>query len=266
MLWKTLLFILAGYLALYTVVFVSQRKMLYFPKQLQLSKESAILEGIRHWPTFENYRGFISSRDTEDVEGTVIIFHGNAGVAYHRSFYVEALSKQNMRVILAEYPGYGGREGQLSEELLVKDALETIRLAYEAYGAPLYLWGESLGCGVVASALRKMDVPIQGLVLFLPWDTLHNVAQTHYSYLPVRWLMLDKFNNVENLQGYDRKVAVLLAGEDEVIPIKHGMKLYEAITTEKKLWVFENARHNEVPVNPELQWWGEVIAFISQDQ
>jgi hypothetical protein len=44
------------------------------------------------------------------------------------------------------------------------------------------------------------------------------------------------------------------------------MKLYEAITTEKKLWVFENARHNEVPVNPELQWWGEVIAFISQDQ
>ncbi len=266
MIWKTLLFILAGYLALCALVFVSQRKMLYLPAQLQLSIESASHVGLRHWPDFENYRGFIDYREMEDVEGTIILFHGNAGTAYHRSFYVTALSKQNMRVILAEYPGYGGREGQPNEGLLVKDALETIRLAHQEYGEPLYLWGESLGCGVVASALQKTDIPIQGVVLFLPWDTLPNVAQTHYPYLPARWLMLDKFNNVENLRGYEGKIAVLLAGADEVIPTRHGMKLYDSITTEKKLWVFKNTRHNEVPVGPELQWWREVIIFISQDQ
>ncbi len=265
MIWKILLFVLVGYLVFCALVFVSQRKILYLPSQLQLSKERAVYEGLEHWPDFENYRGFIALAEPTDVKGTVIVFHGNAGVAYHRSFYVNALSKQNMRVILAEYPGYGGREGQPSEDALVKDALETIRLAYEEYGEPLYLWGESLGCGVVSSTLQKTNIPIQSVVLFLPWDTLPNLAQTHYPYLPAHWLMLDKFNNIENLQGYDGKIAVLLAGDDEVIPIQHGMKLYDSIPTEKKLWVFENARHNEVPVGAELQWWGEVVAFISKD-
>jgi hypothetical protein len=265
MIWKILLFVLAGYLALCALVFVSQRNMIYLPMQLELSQESAVYEDLRHWPDFENYRGFIGYSETTDTEGTIIVFHGNAGVAYHRSFYIDALSKQNMRVILAEYPGYGGRDGQPSEDLLVKDALETIRLAYEEFGEPLYLWGESLGCGVVASALRETEIPIQSVVLFLPWDTLPNLAQTHYPYLPARWLMLDKFNNVENLQRYEGKIAVLLAGADEVIPIQHGMNFYDSITTEKKLWVFEDTRHNEVPVGPELQWWQEVITFISQD-
>ncbi|MCP4139814.1 MAG: alpha/beta hydrolase [Chloroflexi bacterium] len=265
MIWKTLLFVLAGYLALCTLVFISQRKMLYLPAQIQLSKESALFEGLGHWPSFKNFHGFVDHKEATNIEGTIIIFHGNAGVAYHRAFYVEALSRHNMRVILAEYPGYGGRDGQPSEDILVKDALETIRLAHEEYGEPLYLWGESLGCGVVASALRKTDVPIQSVVLFLPWDTLPKVAQTHYPYLPARWLILDKFNNIENLQGYDGKIALLLAGDDEVIPIQHGIKLYDSITTEKKLWIFENARHNEVPVSSELQWWGEVVNFISQD-
>jgi len=265
MTWKILFFALAGYFVLCAFVFASQRQMLYLPTQYQLSKENASYVGLLHWPDFENYRGFVTLTEPENVKGTAIIFHGNAGVAWHRSSYVNALSRQNMRVILAEYPGYGGREGQPSEDLLVKDALEIIRLAHEEYGEPLYLWGESLGCGVVASALRKTDIPIQGVVLFLPWDSLPNVAQTHYPYLPARWLMLDKFNNLENLHGYDGKIALLLAGADEVIPTRHGMKLYDSITTEKKLWVFEGARHNEVPVGAELQWWGEVVTFISQD-
>ncbi len=165
MIWKTLLFVLAGYLALCTLVFISQRKMLYLPAQIQLSKESALFEGLGHWPSFKNFHGFVDHKEATNIEGTIIIFHGNAGVAYHRAFYVEALSRHNMRVILAEYPGYGGRDGQPSEDILVKDALETIRLAHEEYGEPLYLWGESLGCGVVASALRKTDVPIQSVVL-----------------------------------------------------------------------------------------------------
>ena len=263
--WKILFFALVGYFILCSIVFVSQRKMLYLPTQFQLSKESAITEGLLYWPSFDNYRGFIGYRVPTDVEGTVIVFHGNAGAAYHRSFYAKALSMQNMRVILAEYPGYGGRGGQPSEDLLVKDALETIRLAYQEYGEPLYLWGESLGCGVVASALRETEIPIRGVVLFLPWDSLPDLAQTHYWYLPARWLILDKYNNIENLQDYEGKIALLLAEKDEVIPMHHGKRLYDSISTGKKLWVFENTRHNEVPVGSELQWWREVITFISQD-
>jgi uncharacterized protein len=263
--WKILVYALAGYLALCFVVFVFQRKLLYFPSQTQFSEESASNEGLHHWPSYENFRGFISQEELIAVKGTVIVFHGNAGTAFHRSFYAKALSRQNMRVILAEYPGYGGRDGQPSERVLVDDALETIRFAYREFGEPLFVWGESLGCGVVSIAVHQSDIPIKGVVLFLPWDTLPNLAQTHYWYFPTRWLVMDKYNNIDNLKGYDGRIAVLLAENDEVVPVQHGRNLYEAITTEKKLWRFKKARHNEVPIEPELRWWIEVTEFIAQD-
>ena len=198
-----------------------------------------------------------------DTKGTVIVFHGNAGTAFHRSFYARALSRQNYRVILAEYPGYGGREGRKSEQVLVKDALDTIRLAAQEFGEPLIVWGESLGSGVVSSAVAETDTQIEGVVLFLPWDTLPKLAQKHYWYLPTRWLVLDKYNNVENLKGFDGRIAVLLAEDDKIVPIEHGKTLYDSIAAEKKLWVFEGARHNYVPVAPDLHWWKEVMKFIS---
>ena len=262
--WKIFLYALTGYLVLCFLLFVFQRKLLYLPSQHLFSEEEISNEGLRYWPSHDNFRGFINRDDQIDADGTVIVFHGNAGTAFHRSHYVQALSKQNLRVILAEYPGYGGRDGRPSEQVLVNDALETITLAYQEFGEPLFLWGESLGCGVVSSAISQIKIPVEGVVLFLPWDTLPDLAQTHYWYFPTRWLVLDKFNSVKNLQGYEGRIAVLLAGNDEVVPVKHGKNLYASLTTEKKRWIFENSRHNEVPVAPQLKWWQEVVDFISQ--
>jgi len=245
-------------------VFIFQRKLLYLPNKIQFSEERAIDEGLLYWPSFENFRGFISQETPGEAKGTIIVFHGNAGAAFHRSFYAKALSIQHLRVILAEYPGYGGRAGQPSEDVLVTDALETIKLAHQEYGEPLYVWGESLGAGVVSSAVRESDIPIKGMVLFLPWDSLPSLAQTHYWYLPTRWLVLDKYNIIENVQGFEGNIAVILAENDEVIPLQHGKKLYDSLTAKKKLWLFEGASHNEMPVEPELNWWKEVVAFVSQ--
>jgi fermentation-respiration switch protein FrsA (DUF1100 family) len=264
LIWKVLIYPLSGYLALCALVFFFQRNILYLPFGIQISEQGALVQGLRHWPSLDRFQGLVSLNDPIEANGTVIVFHGNAGAAFQRSFYMQALSNQNMRVILAEYPGYGGRNGRPNEEALVSDALETIKLAHQEYGEPIFLWGESLGSGVISSAVHQTEIPIQGLVLFLTWDNLPNVAQSHYWYLPARWLVLDKYNNIENLQSYQGKIAVVLAGNDEVIPLKHGKALYNSITAEKKLWMFDGVQHNDIPVGPNLDWWQEVIAFISQ--
>ena len=264
MIWKIFLYALIGYVALCLVIFIFQRKLLYLPVGNKFTEEAARKAGLIYWPSFNEFQGFIGREEPADPKGTVIIFHGNAGGAYHRDYYVKALSLQGLRVILAEYPGYGGRAGNPSENILVDDALKTIRLAHQEFGEPLYLWGESLGGGVVSSAVRKTDIPIKGVVMFTPWDTLPNLAQTHYWYLPARWLGLGKYDNVENLQGFEGNVAVILAGNDEVVPVQHGKMLYDSITTKKKLWVIEDTKHNEMPIGAELHWWREVVEFISQ--
>jgi len=50
--------------------------------------------------------------------------------AGRRKFYAEALTRRGLRVIAAEYPGYGPRDGPVGEQNLVADAEETIAFAF----------------------------------------------------------------------------------------------------------------------------------------
>ena len=263
---KLVLFFGLLYVGLTVAAWLLQSRLMYFPDIVRTHPSLFGLDGVEE----------ITFKTPDDAEivswwarakpgkPTLLYFHGNAGTAFHRGFYLDALSRFNLRVILAEYPGYAGRIGEPTETLLVNDAVETLRLAYQAYGEPLYLWGESLGSGVAASVVAKTEVPLKGVVLFLPWDSLASVAQARYWYIPVRWLLLDQYNSVENLVGYEGNIAVLLAEADSVIPRQHGNKLYQSVDTNKKLWLFKRAGHNSVPMDTELRWWKEVFDFISQ--
>ena len=262
---KFLMLALAGYLVFAALLFFFQRKVLYYPYHAQFNQESASREGLAHWPSQQNFRGFIGREPLKEAKGTVVVFHGNAGAAFHRSYYLRALSRYNMRVILAEYPGYGGREGRISEKTLVEDGLQTVELVHQQFGGPLFVWGESLGCGVAARIVKESTVPVEGAVLLLPWDSLAELAQSLYWYFPARWLVLDRYNNIENLQGFAGKIAVLLAENDEIVPLQHGQHLYDSITTTKKQWIFKNSGHNDFPVAPGEQWWKEVVAFMTED-
>ncbi len=259
---RIILLVLVGYLALLALMYLMQRKLLYLPSEFQASPNSLRELELQAWPGTDDFRAYIGNTDPEILKGTVIVFHGNAGAAYHRDYYVTALSSLGYRVILAEYPGYGGRAGSPSEEDLVKDALMTIQEVDRQFGKPLFLWGESLGSGVICSAVKRSDITIDGLVLFLPWDSLADLAQTHYWYFPARWLIRDKYNSVQNLKAYTGNVAVVLAEKDEVIPIRHGIRLFDSLATRKKKWIFDNASHNDFPLSPRLPWWKEVMDFV----
>jgi len=263
---KTVLSLLIVYAVLTAVVFASQRRLLYLPSTHQLTEPSAAASGLRFWPEYPDYRGFINIDQSNPGKGTVIVFHGNAGSAIDRVYYMQALTRLGYRVIIAEYPGYGGRSGQPSETVFRSDAIKTIQLARQEFGQPIYLWGESLGSGVVAAAVTDSTLPVDGLILLTPWDSLSNLAQTIYWFLPARWLVLDRYDSIHNLQSFQGRVAVALAEQDEVIPIRHGQRLYESIGTSKKRWVFSGAKHNTWPVQPDQLWWQEVMEFVSQGQ
>jgi alpha-beta hydrolase superfamily lysophospholipase len=276
---KIVISALLAYIVLILLAYIFQRKLLYLPNNDQLSAAQASYQGLKHWPSTDDFRGLMAAAQATSTQGSVIVFHGNAGAAYDRAYYIAALSALGLRVILAEYPGYGGRPGSPSEAVLVADALETVKIAHRRYGEPLYLWGESLGCGIVAGVVAKIaaeiaeppvagtmghsGLSISGVILLSPWDSLAQVAQAHYWFLPARWLTRDQYRNRENLQEYQGNVAVILAGNDEIVPLQHSNALFNAISSPKKLWLFEGATHNNLPLRPELPWWQEVVTFIS---
>ena len=253
-----------GYIALVLILFFYQRNLLYYPSDMVPSETRLAAKQLRYWPSIEGYRGFTTLKEPDLVRGTIVVFHGNAATAYHRRYYRDALYQYGFRIILAEYPGYGSREGSPTEVTLVSDALETVQQVYEQYGGPIFLLVESLGSAVVASTIARTDTPIKGLILLAPWDALADLAFTHYSYLMLHWLVLDEYDSIRNLADFNGRVAVVLAGQDKIIPVEHGQRLYDSINADKKLWLFKDADHNTVPVAPNLPWWKEVMDFVAQ--
>jgi len=96
-----------------------QRNMLYYPGTYLPSQEALAAHHLQFWPSGpDEYRGFVSTAPAGNSKGTIVVFHGNAGTAADRVFYVDALAPLGYRVILAEYPGYGGRKGKPKEAVL----------------------------------------------------------------------------------------------------------------------------------------------------
>src|SRR4030042_6397254 len=117
-----------------------QDKFLVFPSSEFPSAKLLAAENMKLWPTTSaDYRGLIADRDAPAPNGTIVVFHGNGGTAFDRGFYLKSLMDLGFRVVLAEYPKYGGRPGKVGEKPFVADGLATVRLAYEQYGEPLYL-------------------------------------------------------------------------------------------------------------------------------
>jgi pimeloyl-ACP methyl ester carboxylesterase len=245
-----------------------QYHLLYYPSAAAPSEEVLSANNLKFWPASETgYRGLAGTKEMRDAKGTVVVFHGNGGTAADRTFYVRALGGLGYRVILAEYPAYGGRKGALGEKSFVNDSVETVRIASEKYGGPILLLGESLGCGVAAAVAADSAVKIDGIVLMTPWDTLLSVARSHFRFFPVKWLLKDRYDSVGNLKSFEGRIVVVGAERDRVIPIRHARALYDSLPdTRKRMWTIQGAGHNDWPAVMDAQLWKEIMDFVSSSK
>ena len=258
-----LLWLLVGCALLLAAIALLQDRLLYFPARATVAQMSA--GRLTAWPSAQDFRGLVAEPAAGPVRGTVVVFHGNAGHAGHRVFYADALTALGLRVILAEYPGYGPRDGAVGERSLVDDAAQTMALAHRRHGAPLLVIGESLGAGVAAAAAARQREQVAGLMLITPWDRLVNVAAFHYPWLPVGWLLRDRYDSAAHLAAFDRPVWVVVAERDNIVPARSGTSLHQALRGRKQLDVIAAAGHNDWLLHVDEAWWRKAVAFLLGD-
>jgi len=257
---RSLAWLAAVCMALMAALAMFQDHLLYFPARARLDEMTGST-ALRAWPSAQDFRGLVAE-PAGTPRATALVFHGNAGHAAHRAYYVDALVPMGLRVILAEYPGYGARGGELGEASLVGDAERTIEQAHRQYGSPLLLIGESLGAGVAAAAAARRRAEVAGLLLITPWDRLASVAAHHYPWLPVRWLLRDRYDSVAHLAAFDRPVVVAVAERDSIVPARFGIALHDGLRAPKRLVVVKGADHNDWLGAVDAAWWREAIAFV----
>ena len=254
-----LLWIAGGYGAMLVAVTLLQQRMLYLPQRARV--DEMVTADLRPWPAPDDVRGLVAEPPGAP-RTTAVVFHGNAGHAGHRDFYASALTGLGLRVILAEYPGYGHRSGKVGENAFVADAKQTIALARRLHGGPLLLIGESLGVGVAAGAIAHRADDVAGLLAITPWDSLEHVAAHHYRWLPVKWLLRDRYDSARHLAAFEGPVLVAVAERDSIVPPRFGRALYESLGGPKRLVVMPAADHNDWMLRVDRAWWQSALAFL----
>jgi uncharacterized protein len=257
--------VIVYYSLMVLAIFLLQDRMLYPATMIssEYARDLSARKGFKPWPNdIPGHKGHLARSTAKTTLGTVIVFHGNGGTALDRAYYSRALNRLGYRVILAEYPGYGARSGSFGERFFVPDAVGMLDTAKSQFGSPIFLLGESLGAGVASALAAERPGTIDGIVLITPWDTLPNLAQRKFWFIPARFMVKSKFNNVANLAAYEGPKAVVLAVEDRIIPRKHTLRLYETLGESKRLWQFEGVGHNTWLSAADEPWWAELIGYL----
>ena len=262
------------YLFICVALFFFQNSLL-FPRWISgaaMSTVDAALrasnEGLMPWRETASdpstLKGYVRPNfSTNAPRGTIVLFHGNGGCAFDRDYFAEAFARRGFRTFLYEYPGYGGRPGTPNAGSIVGDAQALIRSLDHADYGPVYVWGESVGAGVAAEVCRDVSLPVRGLTLATPWDSLTNAAAYHYPFIPVSVLLWDKYDSMANLAHFQHPICVICGTIDPVLPMRLGLNLFDHLSGPKKLITKEGYGHGDWPCEPELSWWDDALDFIA---
>jgi fermentation-respiration switch protein FrsA (DUF1100 family) len=182
------------------------------------------------------------------IGGALLYCHGNAGNLSHRAYLIPSwLRYVQVPVFIFDYPGYGKSEGKPTEAGCYAAGEAAYEWLVQTKGIPperIWLLGGSLGGGVaVELASRK---PHGALILTKTFTSAPDVGQQTFPFLPVRWVMRNRFENLAKIGKCRRPVFIAHGTADSLIPFSHGQRLFEAANEPKRFFILENAEHNDL--------------------
>lgn len=260
---KLLAWGLGLYAGLCLLAFLAQRRMMYFPDREGEAEaiQRALRTGLVPWPDAQG-RLLGWRRPVRSSGPRALVLHGNAGDALGRVDYLPVLEAAGFEAVLLEYPGYGPRGGEPSQAALVADAQAALGRLKAESPAPVILLGESLGSGVAVQVAAANPDAVSGLLLAVPFAHMGEVATWHYPWLPMKFLLKDRWDSQGAIRNYPGPVALLIAGRDEVVGPDQGRRLAQACPSAVRVWEIPEAAHNGLPRAPGLPPWSEALAFL----
>lgn len=245
---------LAGaYLVLVGILYLFQRNLLYLPSQhIGSPAASGVPEMAEVTLKTADGLDLISwYRPAFSHHPTFVYFHGNGGNISYRAFRVRPYLDAGYGLLLVEYRGYGGNPGKPDEQGLYADGRAA--MAFLAAGGvaadKVVIYGESLGSGVavqIAAERAQAGVPVAAVILEAPMSSLTDVAAYHYPFVPVRWLLKDRFDSAAKIDEMAAPLFIIHGEDDRVVPVRFGRVLFDAAREPKEGWWIPEGGHEDL--------------------
>ena len=165
----------------------------------------------------------------EPDKPTILYLPGNAGGLKDRADRFARLIDRGYGVTAMAYRGSSGSTGQPDEAVLTKDATD---LARTETGAPLILYGESLGTAV---AIKLAAAGFgDGVVLEAPFTSIIALIASQYPNETLGHLVTQRWNSLESVSSLEQPLLIVHGQDDKLVPVWMGRMIYDAAASPDK--------------------------------
>lgn len=242
------------------LLYLFQGRMIFFPQPTapqNLSRYAAHEISLRHGDI--SLTGWFFKNEIGPDQPLIVYYGGNAEDV---SLNFGDLGRFNTRSFLfMNYRGYGSSDGRPSERALLDDALFVLDHVLETEAIDpdhVVLMGRSLGSGVAVHVAAKRKVG--GVILVTPFDSLVNVARSHYPIFPVGLLLKHRFDSAALAPGIATPALFLTASNDQVVPVRFARNLEHVWGGPVTAISVDGTDHNTIETAP--IYWEAVNAFL----
>ncbi len=197
-------------------------------------------------------------RTSQELQGTVLFFHGNAENISTHINSVYWLTEYGYQVVLVDYRGYGLSTGTPDIAGALNDVVFTARhvLQHNLHqDKPLFVLGQSLGASLAITAFAEADdltQRIDGYVFEAAFadyqqitrDALSKSWLTWALQYPMSWTVTANYSPQDHIAALkDIPVLFIYSQQDEIIPFHHYRQLSDALDSEQSYLLESHDRH-----------------------
>jgi fermentation-respiration switch protein FrsA (DUF1100 family) len=252
------------YILLFLLLCIFQRSFLYFPSHTYVSPSAAHANRAFKEMSVKTDGGLnlvAWYAPATSKPFTFVFFHGNGDNLATASDVAEPYIDAGYGFLVAEYRGYSGLPGKPTEAGLYADARAEIKglMAQGVRSESILLFGHSLGTGVATQMAQEFHVG--GLILLAPYLSIPDVAQYHYPFYPVKYVVLDRFENAGKIGNIHVPLLIVNGDKDQVIPPGQGKLLFAKANQPREFHSLAGDGHNDLfddfsPIG--LEWAGRL--------
>ncbi|MEQ8664570.1 MAG: alpha/beta hydrolase [Rhodospirillales bacterium] len=255
----------AGYLTIVVLLYLFQRNLMYIPGGGPGEPGDAGVPEMRaETIVAADGVGTVSwiAPGASDAK-VVVLFHGNAGNIADRGFKARHFLDAGFGAALVGYRGFGDNPGSPTEAGLYADGKALLEdLEGKGIAADrIVLYGESMGSGLavhLATLWADSGNPFAGIILEAPFTSMADAAAYHYSWLPARLLVKDRYDSLTKIDRVNAPVMIIHGDRDRTVPQDLGRKLFSAAEEPKTAIWLEAAGHVDIfdfdVVQPMTDW------------